>query len=320
MNLFDLIVICCRGCKHALQSVCSLLGKMVRISYRKWYIVLICAIAVAGAAMYWTRGENREYRLDAVMYLNGPTTELISNQFLQLETSSTRTYNPEQDICKLLGLQPHEGGTIRSFSCYNVIDALQDSIANFVDYKHKYQNNTDTLYHVMKNRIAISYYTKHVHLAPKIEEGILRFFNENPQNIACFENYRHTLEMQHSFLEKELARMDTVTRSFYLEQGASNITQFDRWGNSLLVGKRELVLIDEDIMNLYKQKNYVDFQLAMCSAPVVLENHFVTNWVPRYRHVILIPLGFVIGWLLGILLGLLIEQRKQIHNWLNQKD
>jgi hypothetical protein len=62
-----------------------------------------------------------------------------------------------------------------------------------------------------------------------------------------------------------------------------------------------------------------DTRLAYASAPVVLQSEFVVDPAALNGRIKMIALGLVLGWLLGLAIAALVEDRKKVLAWLNEK-
>ena len=61
-----------------------------------------------------------------------------------------------------------------------------------------------------------------------------------------------------------------------------------------------------------------DYELAFCTAPVVVENSFIVYPKPVNGRIKTNVIGLLIGWILGCIVAALIEQRKAIASWLKK--
>ena len=76
MNLFDLCAAFGRMIGRAVKSVFCTIGSWIRLSLRKWWIVLPIVGAMVSLALYYSREDNRAYKVTAVAIINGATRHL----------------------------------------------------------------------------------------------------------------------------------------------------------------------------------------------------------------------------------------------------
>ena len=86
----------------------------------------------------------------------------------------------------------------------------------------------------------------------------------------------------------------------------------------MFVGDRDITLLHPEILKLLEHKKYVDRELALCTAPVVLESGFMVSPRAINRRSNTIAISFVVFYLLSLLIGVLIEQRANINAWMKK--
>lgn len=76
MNLFDLCAAFGRMIGRAVKGVFGTIGSWIRLSLRKWWIVLPIVGAMVSLALYYSREDNRAYKVTAVAIINGATRDV----------------------------------------------------------------------------------------------------------------------------------------------------------------------------------------------------------------------------------------------------
>lgn len=317
-NLWDLIIKFFTWIGNICKSIWILITKCIRLTYRKWWIVIPMMLICFAISLYHTRKDNKIYRADAIAVLNGPTIDMVQEAWNQLRYATSPSIRQEQSLPSLLNLDWGYVNTLRNFESFYVIDMMPDSIADYVDYNHDFVNN-DTLEVIMQNHIALRFRTKQPCNVSIIEDAIMNYLNSIPTFVAAYEARRTTLERQAKFYHDQVEKLDSLTSTFYFKEGVGYQTQFNRYENSLLIGKREIEIFVEDIENVIAMEKKVDKEFATCTAPVVLINHFTVcprayNGTLRYGVIALI-----IGCILGLLIAWPIEKRKELKEWLDEK-
>lgn len=249
--------------------------------------------------------------------LNGATPEMVANRFNDLNKLFPAALLPTQSKPDALEWEgnPNECYNFMKFQSFDVIDCLNDSVPDYVDYKGKH-DKTDTVSVCMQNRLQLQFLTKDLHNVEKAENAILRYLNSDPQIVAAYESYKANLEWEAAFCERQVNLLDSFTVQFYFYQGAEAHIKPERF--QMFIGDRDITLLHPEIIELLKYKKYIDRELALCTAPVVVESGFMVAPRALNRRSNMIALGFVAGYLLALLFGLLIEQRKAILAWLRK--
>lgn len=310
MTFIDLCVACGRGIANGCKAFGRLLARMVRLTYRYWWVVITCVVLALAGALYLTRCENLTYKMNAVALLNGPSIQQFEQAYSPLR--SGRLLPADAAITPLV-----KDKTAKAFTTYRVIDCLHDGNADFIDFKHK-SKPYDTLNVQMSDRLCLQFRLKarDMDRLPEIEQGILDYLNSNEamqQSYGCYlVNLREEVRFNHAQAQK----LDSLTSAYYF-YNASNAQPMNYSGNGVnFYGDRKIRLFLEEI---YKQQQHLqqgDYRLQLATAPVVLENHFTACPKPvngRMKYVLLLML---LGWAVGCLIAEAIDQRKALSAWL----
>lgn len=314
-NLWDLVSSFFSWIGKLIRSLFIFLGACVRLTYRKWWIVLIMVALVMAAALYYSRPLNRIYKVNAVAVLNGPTVDMAREAWGQLENACHPGLCYEQSYQALLGLNNDITLNLRQFHSYQVVDLLRDSIPDFIDYSNSYANE-DTMNAVMPDRVALSFRTKTPMAIRVIEDSLMSYLNHLPNFVAAYDLHKADIERQSKFYHDQIEKLDSLTTTFYFEEGFAHQVQFDRWETNMLIGKREVELFVDDIVDMIQKGKKADHELAMCTAPVVLVNHFTLCPRPTNGRIKCCLLALLIGWVLGLMLAYPFEKRKELLEWL----
>lgn len=313
-SLFDLILAACRGIGNAFVALWHFCGKCVRLSLRKWYITLPMVVAGIALGIWASNWENRFWRVEATAILNGSTPELVSNRYNNLNKLFPTALMPAQSKPDALGWEgnPNECYNFMKFESFPVIDCLKDSVPDYVDIKEAF-DPTDTVSMIMQNRLFLRFVTRDLHNIAKAEQAVLDYLNSDPQLIAAFETHKANLEWEAAFCDRQVNLLDSFTTQFYFFQGAEAHIRPERF--QMFVGDRDITLLHPEILLLLEHKKYVDRELALCTAPVVLESGFMVSPRAINRRSNSIAIGFAVFYLLSLLISVLVEQRHAIRNW-----
>ena len=314
-SLFDLIYAACKACGRGINRIICLLSQMIRLSWRKAYIVLPLLILGLAAGMYWTRPENRKYKVEAVLILNGPTEFDVAQALMPIEFAVDANMSETQNLQNLLQLEPEIARVTTRFEHFPVIDFRHDSVPDMIDYKRSHKRS-DTLDIVMDNRIAVRFRTKNINSVPTVQQNLLQYLNSQPQIQAAFEAKKADIERYAEFCRAQTEVLDSFIVEFYFNQGTGCQNKVRPWSPGLVVGSREVQAMHNDMFELLERRKQVTHELSLMTAPVVLDSNFALNPEPvRNPHIWRI-LFMLAGWIAGAVLAWLIEDRKNILAWL----
>ncbi len=314
-SLFDLIYAACKACGRGINRIICLLSRMIRLSWRKAYIVLPLLILGLAAGIYWTRPENRKYKVEAVLILNGPTEFDVAQALMPIEFAVDANMSETQNLQNLLQLEPEIARVTTRFEHFPVIDFRHDSVPDMIDYKRSHKRS-DTLDIVMDNRIAVRFRTKNINSVPTVQQNLLQYLNSQPQIQAAFEAKKADIERFAEFCRVQTEVLDSFIVEFYFNQGTGSQNKVRPWSPGLVVGSREVQAMHNDMFELLERRKQVTHELSLMTAPVVLDSNFALNPEPvRNQHIWRI-LFMLAGWIAGVVLAWLIEDRKNILAWL----
>ena len=120
MNLLDLCAAMFGGIGKGVVWVISQLGKMLRLTFRQWWVVLITLALCVTAALYYARPSNRIYKVNAIAKLNGVTNEMVRAEFQKLAMANPQFES--QSLSNLLGVDADMACTNFRFEAFDVID------------------------------------------------------------------------------------------------------------------------------------------------------------------------------------------------------
>lgn len=311
MNLFDLCIICAKAIGRFCKSVIRFCGKVVQLSFRKWWIVVpVMVVAIAGTC-YFSRKENLIYKVNAVAVLNGPSRNLFMQSYQPIEGAwiGESNYHP---IAYYLQKQ-----IAYRFTTFPVIDCQNDSTADYIDFNRQ-TKITDTIDVQMQDHICMQFRIKNrnLHLLPDIENALMDYLNGIPQMQASYQTYLQTLDRQVLFCHDQIEKLDSLTTAFYFPEYP--VQQLSPSGTSLLIGDRRIRLFLPQIHDHFSFTQRTDQRKTLATAPVVLVNHFVADPHPVNSLLKCIVLFGLAGFVIGCIIALLVEQRKAIGAWLRK--
>ncbi len=318
MNLFDLIVLCCKAVGRFLSCCVRFLGGTLRLAYQRWYIVLSVVLLAVAVALYWSRPANRMYKAGAMVYLNGIHTGDVKQQWGKLVKAVPVSVSEEQSLAQLLQIPDSEALALSHYACYNVIDCRRDSVPDFVDFNSKY-NPSDTTDVVMDNYLYLQFRTSHPSQAVEIGRASVAFLNSNPLMQQKFKSYQTVLYQKALFCRQQVEMLDSLTHDFYFNQAADKQFLYSQ-GPSVLIGRRELRMLHPQIWELMNASMRTESEYNIAQAPVVLLSDFTVEPHAVNGPVRCSAFAILLGYIVGCALALCVDKRKEIHGWLRRKD
>ena len=84
MNFWDLCVTIAHGIGRGINACWNVLARMIRLTYRYWYIVITILVLALACALYLSRAENITYRVNAIAMLNGASIQQFDQAYAPL--------------------------------------------------------------------------------------------------------------------------------------------------------------------------------------------------------------------------------------------
>ena len=312
MNFFDLCVALGRAIGRGFAALGRLFARMIRLTYRYWWLVITLVIIAIAAALYTTRKENISYRVNAVAFLNGASIQQFEQAYALLRNSQQLP----TDAAILPFIKRKQVG---AFETYRVVDCLDDGVADYIDFKHK-SSPTDTIKVQMDDRLCLQFRIKKrdMHLLPEIEAGVLDVLNGDEAMQKSYAGYIANLREEVAFDHRQAQKLDSLTSSYYFNNTTPvQPTQYS--GNGVnFYGDRRIHLFLDEIYEQQKHMQQNDYRLQLATAPVVLENHFAVDKKPVMSRRQTLAIFILLSWCIGCLLAEVIDQRKAICAWLKR--
>jgi len=307
MNFFDLCVACGRAIGRACVALWHVLERMIRLTYRYWYIVITILALAIGCALYFSRRENLMFRVNAVAMLNGASMQQFDQAYAPLK--SYQLLPPEAPIGQYLFTKK-----VFNFKTFRVIDVMDDGTADYIDFKHKIKA-TDTVNVPMNDRLCLQFCIKErdMALVPEIEQALLATLNSDAAMQQSYGIYLKNLREQVAFDHRQAVKLDSLTSAYYFQNSLPAVSDSHGFYFS---GDRRVRLFLKDIYKQQAHLQMMDYRLQLATAPVVLENHFAVDAKPKNDRRTCLILFLLMGWFGACLLAGIIDRRKEISAWL----
>lgn len=315
MNLFELCAAFGRAIVRGVKGLFAGIGSWIRLSLRKWWVVLLVMALVIALALYYSREDNRIYKVNAVAIINGAAKDVLHNEFTALDKSSYRFVH--QNLANILHIDPALAVGNSRFVTYNVVDFLNDNVADVVDIDFEFQHDSSSVH--MPDRLALQFCTKQPNSVPQLQEAILQYLNSRESIRAPYAQFRANLEREAKFHHDQLEKLDSLTSVFYFSHNQEVQIDLKNTKQGVVLGGREINLFLDDIQGEMEQLRATDTRLAYATAPVVLQTPFVIEPLPINSPIKCTAIAVVVGWLLGLMLAAIVEHRKEIIPWIKKK-
>ena len=308
MNFWDLCVACGRAIGRGCVALWNILSRMIRLTYRYWYIVVTLVVLAIALAIYHTRPKNIKYRVNAIAMVNGASMQQFEKAFAPLQTG--QLLPPDAKIAPYMRWK--QAGC---FDVFRVVDVHHDGVADYIDFKRK-SSPKDTTEVQMQDRVCIQFQTSAVFvpMIPEIEEAVLELLNGNEALQQAHVLYLENLREEVAFNHRQAVKLDSLTSAYYY-----NAAMVNNDGSGVnFYGDRKIRLFLNDIYRQQLHTRNGDLRLQLASAPVVLENHFAVDPAPVMTRTKCVFLFFLLSWIVGCLIAELIDRRKAIAEWLKK--
>ena len=312
-NFFDLCAACGRAIGRGCAACGHVLERMVRLTYRYWWLVLTLVALAIGLAIYQTRYENLTFKVNAVALLNGPTVQQFDQVYLPLSAGIT---SQNGALSELLSDK-----VIKGCTSFRVIDGLGDGTADYIDFKRK-SVPTDTVLVQMQDRLCLQFRMKARDLGriPEVEQALLEYLNTNDLMQQSYATYIENLRDEVAFNHRQALKLDSLTSHYYF-RGHIGSNSFEKLQQGTVVmsdwgGDWKVKLFLKDIYAQQQHMQRGDYRLQLASAPVTLENHFSVWPKPVNGRNKMLVIYCLLAWILGCLIAELIDKRKALSAWL----
>ncbi|NDV46429.1 hypothetical protein D0T49_05165 [Paludibacter sp. 221] len=313
MSLLELIKSFFNWLKKIGLGLLNLLGEVTRLLFRHKILTSIILILCILCGLYLSRHSVRRYEADAMAILNGSLAQTVKEVSSQLETASPLSNS--STLSAKLSLPDSITRNILEIKSFYVIDFLNDSTPDVVDFKHKH-DLTDTINIRMHNRLYFRIKTKNVSQLPVFESAFVNYFNTNDRLQYEFQTKKANLAKKIELTDAEINRLDSLAKFSYFR---NSDLQLQMAYNRLYVGDQRKQLFYEDMLGLQNQLLKDEIEFVNFTEPVVLPTGFVVNPQAKNNRTKCLLISISIGVALSILLSLMVENRKRIFSYLSKK-
>jgi len=310
MNLFELIVVGFNGIKSLFKSTINLFNQTIRLSLQYFWIIGLIMSAFIFASYYITRKEQRIYKSTTMITFSREIKPMIINELRAINAMSGFD---SAKFAELMNIQPKQAESFREIRHYQVIDFLNDSIADIIDLKNKV-NLADTLNRCMLDHLGIRIYLKGSNDFSPFYKGLVNYFNKHSEIARVDSASKAMLFERIAFCNKELERLDKFSDYDYFGEYTRESVKFNLKKGDIRLEPSRKQLYYIDMLNLLKEKSYLTtFAAANKNVINFLSENPSIDIRPRWHFVAVFG---VAGYILGLILAIMFKRRKQIWNYL----
>jgi len=284
----------------------------IRFSYRN--VKLLAVFLLIGVALGVVFSQlNKIYKSDITFRLNVSN----ANTFFDLTKSLDNKVVSDQSLAQKLNLPDSTADAIGKIKPHFIIDYFNNKTPDFIDEKDNFVEK-DTINVKMRDRLNIEVRTKNIFSFQQIQDGLIYFFSNNEAFKEEKDVHQQQLHQSIDFIEREVKRLEDLSNFEYFNVPKKISLAVDSTG--LVVGEKPRQLYYRDITRLLNQKDSLEKVLTY-SVDVV---SVIKPFAPIKKNENgLIKMSFVFGvsfLILGYILAAFLKYRKQISDFLNEKE
>ena len=313
INLLQLLNLLFAWIVKCVKGIVRFFGHLIQLTYKFRLITFFLIICGTGVGLYLSRPSAKVYKAEAMAMLYGSEAQTVKEVCKQLENSIAS--NNLYSLSAKLSLPDSITKNIVEFHAFYAITYHKDSVAETIDFKESHPIS-DTINVKMKDRLYFQVLTKNITQLPKVQDAILNYLNNNVTIRTEYINKRNESLQKIKICNDEIKRIDSLAKISYFKTPEKQL-RFEN--NNLLIGEQKKQLFYDDLLRLQKTKSKQESKLAYFKQSVVLPAGFnpspiVLNGTLKYSTI-----GLLIGYLVAVLASFLLEHRKAIIRYLEEK-
>ena len=309
MNLFELIIVGFHGLKSLFKSIINLFCQTIRLSLQYFWLVGLAMGLFIFYALYITDKEERIYKSNTMITFSKEIKPMVINE---LQAINAMRWADFARFAELMNLSDEQAGKFREIRYYQVIDFLNDSIADVIDLNNM-ASLADTLNPCMTDRLGVRIYLKGSADFRPYYQGLVNYFNKHKDIVRVDSASKAMIAERIAFCNNELERLDKFSDYDYFEGNERGAVNISRKGEFRLeTARKQLYYVD--MRDLLKEKNYLT-NIAASNINVInlLSENPTIDIRPRWKFMVAFA---AVGYVFGAILALMLKRRKQIWKYL----
>ncbi len=276
MNIFQVMGRIGRSIGRFFCSIASMFGEIARLAYKYKYLFLIFLALTIALCVYQRRDEAKMYRAQMYMLINDGDVFTYNAMLEQLSQYPMR--NDTEGLAEAMDVSVEVASKIYGFQLFHVIDINQDSVMDFVDYKHDIDLG-DTLNYIMPNQAVVRAKLNDLSCCEEVQKALLAYFSKNDYLASLNIARLSSLEEREWMFHNALMNLDSLQK-IELLKGPSYAMEFAskrQESKPFMTTKREMYYNDMKALFDINEKIAVDMSTNLEVATVV------SNMQPEYK-------------------------------------
>lgn len=311
VDLLDIITLCFSKINSFFHSLLSLGAWFLRFVYRHKKAFLAVLVAAVAFSFFWSRPENRKYRMEAEIRIN------VMDAFFyhdMVDVIDHYCKNSDQGLmCGMLGLDENMCNRIKRAQSFFYVDKLKDGTPDEICYEDKYI--ADTTKRQMEDRLLIRVVVTDTTDMNKIKNGLQYYFDNNPMVSRMNKERMAQLDGKINSLTNESVLLDSLRRNEYFHKSNPDV----KLGGSLFLTEKDKQLYHGELLNLENTMNKVRYEKAVSATSVNFVSDFFMVKIVNNLFITFI-ISFSLMFLTAFLILLVLEKKKQIVDFLEKND
>lgn len=286
--------------------------------FKNWIPILVIVLLGMGYGFYNFYSGNKLVVSDMVIRNNE-----VANEDLITIINELSIYAEQENIQALsdkTGLDTVSAAEVKFIDAYWFIDNDYDGVADYIDTKKEFNQLEDTTLRRIKDELNIRVKVTDPAILPKVQEGVISFFNNN--NLLKKLNVNRLARLNNLFEKTsvEVEELDSLQGYEYFVKDKKAQLDLGNLGSLRLEGQeKDTRLLHEEVLGLQEQLMNYERELQVYNEIVtVLRGFTITVRPEKSLASCVIYTGFLFGFFAYIILFLL-SHRKKIMVFLEER-
>jgi hypothetical protein len=300
--------------KNLFKWIALLFKSFFLLLVRKSFWILTFSIIGGFVGYFFYSNTPRFYSSEMVARSNSMNNSVIVNSINLLnDLFENKNYKA---LGSYLGISPEEAMKIKSIEAFYGIDINKDDIADYIDYREKY-NPKDTA----QKRISDIFYLKisvyDESIFPFIRDGIKKYISTNPYILQNNDVRKIQETSMIKELNDEIIKLDSLQKVQYFE-----IPKMQKAVNNQMVvlNEKEVKLLHNELIDLYNRKLSFEKDLAINPDPITVIQDFTQLSKAENPVMKFFKIWIIIFVILGLFSSLLWEHRSKIWSYMKNNN
>jgi hypothetical protein len=202
--------------------------------------------------------------------------------------------------------------SIKDIKAFWIVDENKDGIGDYVDFKEHFNIN-DTTKRRLSNRFSVKVDVFDNTVFEEVKKGIYNYIDRNPYVASINENRKKRIRELISKTDEELIKLDSLQKYEYFED---NLSPESDQGQMLIWNEKDIRLLHNEIINLYKDRQDLERELELFPEPITIIQDFTPlTQFANPKSIYIMNLG-IIFFILGTIFLFLKKQWSNIQKFM----